>query len=70
MFSDPIRERACAVILAHNHPSGSLDPSEDDLAVTSEMVTAGRLLGIKVLDHLVFSSEDYVSLMESGLMHS
>ncbi|MDD2231598.1 MAG: DNA repair protein RadC [Sphaerochaetaceae bacterium] len=70
VFSDPIRERACAVILAHNHPSGSLDPSEEDLAVTSEMVTAGRLLGIKVLDHLVFSSEDYVSLMESGLMHS
>jgi DNA repair protein RadC len=50
-----LRQRATAVIVAHNHPSGILTPSLDDLMVTTRLVKAGELLGIQVLDHLIFS---------------
>ena len=65
VFSDPIRMRATAIILAHNHPSGNLDPSPDDLEVTLRLKKAGLLLGIEVLDHIIFSSEDYRSMAET-----
>ena len=68
VFSDPIRMRATAIILAHNHPSGNLDPSPDDLEVTLRLKKAGLLLGIEVLDHIIFSSEDYRSMSETGEM--
>ncbi|MBP5162837.1 MAG: DNA repair protein RadC [Spirochaetales bacterium] len=68
VFSDPIRMRATAIILAHNHPSGNLDPSPDDLEVTLRLKKAGLLLGIEVLDHIIFSSEDYRSMAETGEM--
>ena len=66
VFSDPLKARATAVVLAHNHPSGNLDPSPDDLEVTLRLKRAGQLLGIEVLDHIIFSSDDYRSMMESG----
>lgn len=68
VFSDAIKARACAVILAHNHPSGNLEPSAQDIEVTREMLSAGKLLGIRVLDHLIFNGEGYCSLLESGLL--
>ena len=68
VFSDPIRMRATAIILAHNHPSGNLDPSPDDMEVTLRLKKAGLLLGIEVLDHIIFSSEDYRSMSETGEM--
>src|SRR5574344_130589 len=68
VFSDAIRDRACALILAHNHPSGNLEPSSDDRMVTSEMVSAGRILGIRILDHLIFSSDSFSSMLEQGFM--
>lgn len=68
VFSDPIRMRATAIILAHNHPSGNLEPSPDDLEVTLRLKKAGLLLGIEVLDHIIFSSEDYRSMSETGEM--
>ena len=68
VFSDPIRMRATAIILAHNHPSGNLEPSPDDLEVTLRLKKAGLLLGIEVLDHIIFSSEDYRSMAETGEM--
>ena len=66
VFSDPLKARATAVVLAHNHPSGNLEPSSDDLEVTLRLKRAGQLLGIEVLDHIIFSSDDYRSMMESG----
>ena len=66
VFSDPIKERATAIVLAHNHPSGNLEPSPDDLDVTARIRKAGQLLGIEVLDHIIFSLDGYRSLMESG----
>jgi len=66
VFADPLTDRAAAVILAHNHPSGSLEPSAEDEEVTRRLVSAGRLLGIPVLDHVIFSARGYYSFLEHG----
>jgi hypothetical protein len=68
VFATPLRERATAIIIAHNHPSGILKPSTEDLSVTKRLVKAGDLLGIKVLDHLIFSDEGYRSMLEKDEM--
>jgi DNA repair protein RadC len=64
VFATPLRERATAIIVAHNHPSKTLTPSIDDRNVTKRLKEAGELLGIKVLDHLIFSDESYRSMLE------
>lgn len=64
VFADPLGDRAAAVILAHNHPSGSLEPSAEDQDVTRRLVGAGQLLGIPVLDHVIFSTRGYYSFLE------
>lgn len=66
VFAEPIMKRATAVVLCHNHPSGNLEPSADDLEVTLRMRKAGQLLGIEVLDHIIFSQDAYRSLAEYG----
>ena len=66
VFSDPLKTRATAIVLAHNHPSGNLEPSPDDLEATMRLRKAGVLLGIEVLDHIIFSSDGYMSMAESG----
>ena len=66
IFAEPLKERATAVVLAHNHPSGNLEPSDDVIATTMRIRKAGALLGIEVLDHIVFSEEGYRSMVESG----
>ncbi len=68
VYADPITDRAAAIIVAHNHPSGNLQPSQDDLAITRQLADAGKTLGIKLLDHLIFNSVSYFSLMEGGYM--
>jgi DNA repair protein RadC len=62
LFTEAIRRNAPAIILAHNHPSGDPTPSADDLRTTRDAVAAGRLLGIEVLDHVVFGAGRWVSL--------
>lgn len=58
----------CAgLILAHSHPSGDLDPSKEDLAVTARLKQAGELLGIPVFDHLIIGDDAFISLKERGL---
>ncbi len=64
-FRAGIQQGAASIILAHNHPSGDPTPSPEDRAVTDRLVEAGRLLGIKVLDHIVIG-DGYVSLREEG----
>jgi len=66
VFADILVERASAVIVAHNHPSGSLTPSREDMAVTKQLKEAGDLLGIKLLDHIIFSRRGYYSFLEHG----
>ena len=68
VFADPLADRAAAVILAHNHPSGSLMPSAEDLNLTKRLCEAGRLLGIDVLDHIILSpTGKYMSFIEAGV---
>jgi DNA repair protein RadC len=68
VFAAPITDRAASIIVAHNHPSGSLQPSPEDIKVTKILNDAGKILGIKLLDHVVFSKNGYLSLKESGVM--
>jgi DNA repair protein RadC len=67
VFREAIRQNSAAIIVAHNHPSGDPSPSPEDVAVTREIITAGRLLDIEVLDHLVIGQQRFVSLKERGL---
>ena len=66
VFADPITDRASAVVLAHNHPSGHLTPSKEDLQLTRQLTEAGETLGIAVLDHIIFSQKGHYSLLEHG----
>lgn len=64
VFKPALEHGAVAVIIAHNHPSGSLQPTSDDLAATSQLKAAGALLGIDLLDHLILTSEAFTSIVE------
>ena len=68
VYADPLQDRACAVIVGHNHPSGRLEPSPEDIDITKRLSEAGELLGIALLDHVVFSGEGYFSFVEHGLL--
>ena len=62
---DPITDRASAIIVAHNHPAGDLTPSKEDIAITKQLKEAGATLGIKLLDHIIFSHKGYYSFLEN-----
>ena len=66
VFAPAFEDRASAIIVAHNHPSSSLNPSPEDLDVTKRLKQAGDILGIKVLDHLIVTTDGYYSLLEHG----
>jgi len=68
VFADVITDRAAAVILGHNHPSGNLSPSTADSRTQNQLMAAAEILGIKVLDHLILSRKGYFSFQEAGLM--
>jgi DNA repair protein RadC len=61
LFTEAVRRNASGILLAHNHPSGDPSPSADDLRTTKDAAAAGRLLGIEVVDHLVFGAARWVS---------
>ncbi|NCU38206.1 DNA repair protein RadC [Candidatus Saccharibacteria bacterium] len=63
VFADAITDRAASIIVAHNHPSGSLKPSDADNEVTNRIQEAGELLGILLNDHLIVTQNDYVSIL-------
>jgi DNA repair protein RadC len=66
VFREAVAARAAAIILFHNHPSGDPTPSRDDVAVTKRLVSAGALLGIDVLDHVILGGATYFSFSERG----
>jgi len=65
VFADVISERASAVIIAHNHPNGDLKPSDEDLKVTRRIKEAANILGINLLDHIIFNTKGYYSFVEN-----
>ena len=68
VFSACLRNGAPAVILVHNHPSGDPTPSRDDLELTERMLRAGRVVGVRLLDHLIVGREGFTSLADAGLL--
>lgn len=68
VFSTALKARASSIILAHNHPSGNLLPSKDDMNLTQKLVDGGRLLDIKVIEHLIVTPQGYHSLADEGMM--
>lgn len=68
VFADPITDRASAIIVAHNHPVGELTPSAEDKEITEQLKSAGDILGIRLLDHIIFNHKGYFSFLESGVL--
>jgi DNA repair protein RadC len=68
VFSPAIANRSASIILAHNHPSGVLEASKEDIAVTKRLKEAGELLGIEVLDHLIITIDGYISFSDEDLV--
>jgi DNA repair protein RadC len=70
VFADPVADRSCAIVCAHNHPSGVAEPSREDDAVTRALQKAGDVLGIKLLDHLIFTETSWYSYRKAGKLDS
>ena len=68
VFADVIADRAASVIFAHNHPSGELQPSEADLRMHDQLTEAGKILGLRILDHVIVTRKGYYSFQEAGLI--
>ena len=68
VFADPILDRASAIIVAHNHPSGNLQPSDEDNEITRRLSAAADILGVNFLDHLIFSEISYFSFRQEKLI--
>jgi DNA repair protein RadC len=68
IFTAALKSNAVSIILCHNHPSGSLKPSKADEELTQKIIGAGKFLDIKVLDHVILSSESYFSFADEGLL--
>jgi DNA repair protein RadC len=68
VFFPAVREVAANIILAHNHPSGDVTPSKEDVDLTRRLVKAGELMGVEVLDHIVIGGRSFTSLKSKGLM--
>ena len=67
VYADVISDRAAAVIFAHNHPSGDLKPSNSDLKIHEQLTEAGKILGLRILDHIIVTKKGYFSFQEAGL---
>lgn len=68
VFEPAVRHLAAQVILAHNHPSGDPEPSENDLKLNKRLVEAGRILGIEIIDHIIVTRNSYLSFKKRGLI--
>lgn len=64
VFSNAIKNRAVAIILCHNHPTGILTPSINDVHITKRLIECGKILGIEIIDHIIFSEDEYHSMKE------
>jgi len=68
VFRSAIVANSASIIVAHNHPSGNGEPSEEDIATTKKLVESGKVLGIHVFDHIIFADETYTSFIERRLI--
>ena len=70
VFADAIGDRAAGVICVHNHPSGNIQPSREDIAVTKKLVEAGKIIGIRIMDHVIIGKTSYFSFQAEGLLNN
>ncbi len=70
IFSEALHKRATGIIVAHNHPSGQLRPSNNDRVITKQLVNAGKVLNINVLDHLIYTDAGYYSFADEGILNA
>jgi DNA repair protein RadC len=68
VFRSAISAGCASIIVSHNHPSGSLEPSAEDLQITKRLQDAGKLLGIELVDHVIISQQGYMSFRERNLL--
>ncbi len=68
VFKPAVLHNAAAIVCFHNHPSGDPEPSKEDIKITKQLVEAGKIMGIEILDHIIVGDDGYVSLKERGVM--
>lgn len=68
VFKEAIQASAAQIIVAHNHPSGGLEPSPEDLALTRRLAETAKIIGIELLDHIIVTANDFLSLKDKGLL--
>jgi len=68
VFAPAVEHRCASIIVAHNHPSGVLKPSREDILVTDRLKQSGKLLGIELLDHVIFGKDGYFSMKDEGIL--
>jgi DNA repair protein RadC len=68
VFSSALKCLASSIVLAHNHPSGQLRPSEEDIRLTRKLIEGARYLDLSIYDHVILSREGFYSFMDSGMM--
>lgn len=68
VFAEAIKSKAASIIIAHNHPSGDTEPSQEDVKLTKRLVEAGELLGIKVVDHVIVTPKTYLSMRDQKII--
>ena len=68
VFSEAVINSASSIILVHNHPSGETEPSREDIALTNRLDECGKILGIRILDHIIIGDGEFYSFKEEGLL--
>ena len=68
VFADAIIDRAAGIIFVHNHPSGNIDPSKEDIAITNRLLEVGKMVGIWLIDHIIIRKDKYFSFQAEGML--
>lgn len=68
IFSDALKENAASIIVCHNHPSGNVNPSDEDISTTKNLIKVSELIGIPLLDHIIIDKNSYFSFLEHELL--
>ena len=68
VFAGPLKDRAARVVIAHNHPSGEVEPSSQDIKTTQQLIAAGQILGVPLYDHLIITAKGHYSFRKNGLI--
>jgi len=68
IFEPAVKNLAAQIILVHNHPSGNCQPSDEDIKTTKQLIEAGKIMGIEIIDHIIVTEKEYLSMKEKGII--